>query len=112
MPEDAEDDLPSVDANDLNRADTQGHENLVASRKSLFHVPEALDAGCENFAAAVTGMDASQNLAPQALKDLLDSQVEDGTSYWDIIVDLVSKYGWLESLRILNGNSIQLPSIL
>jgi hypothetical protein len=111
VPQDSEDDSPSLDANDLSRADTRGHEKLVASNKSLFHVPESLDAGCENFAAAVTAWNASQNLAPQALKDLLDNhQTKDGTSYWDIIVDLVSKYGWLSKLAKMT-ELIELPSI-
>jgi hypothetical protein len=111
VPDDVDDDSPSVTANQLNSADTQGHENLAASSKSLFHVPESLDAGCENFAAAVTLWKTSQGLAPQALKDLLDShKTPDGTSYFDIIKDLAGKYNWLSTLGEWT-DLINLPSI-
>ncbi|MCY7274177.1 MAG: hypothetical protein LH702_10640, partial [Phormidesmis sp. CAN_BIN44] len=98
--DDQEPDSPSTNIEESRAIEKQGKERFFSTEKSLFHVPDD-DAtiSCEEFAAVIAKWKEVQNLAPEAIRQVLESQTTaHGESFLDIILDLGSKYSFLRGM--------------
>lgn len=110
-PTELDPDSPYTDPDDLRALEKAGLERFFSTDKFTFDAPAPTDVGCADFAAVIAKWKEVENFEPAEIKRVLEGlKTADGTSYFDVIKGLKSKYNFIRHMAKMM-DLFKLPSL-